>query len=121
MFLLKACPQPGLVGESCFDLLDIIHRALIVPAPTKPPAKTPPDIARVIAWIAWERGGIAQIGGPAFITGANDAVHVFGVEGGVRTAHGQGILEIKIFQLKNTVALVTALAIPCSWWAKGLV
>src|SRR2546429_486866 len=107
--------QPHLTRVVSLHLVDIINSILIIPISAKPPPNTSPNISCVVRGIAGERPPLTEIVCPSLVASADDAIHIFGAERCIISAHRPCRFTIYVFDLEKTVTLVTAWSIPGTW------
>ena len=95
------------------DGLNVINRALVVPAPAEPSTNTSPNIACMVARIARRGWATHEITRPPFVAGADHPVHILGAKSCIVAAHRPFALVVDVLDLENAVALVAIGAVPC--------
>jgi hypothetical protein len=123
---LKDWLPPGFVCESSFNLANVLKGRLIIPIPAKPSANTAPNVSCPIGRIAGKGCSLVKVGSPSIVANTNETIHIFGAERCVYTAHRPRAFIIDIFNLENTVALITLGSIPrtriaTARWAEALI
>src|SRR5262249_28724502 len=117
---LETGVEPGHLRDDALHMVDVVYRALVVPAAAVPPAEAAPEVAAMIGGIAGQGRPVGEIGGPAFVAGADYAIDILRVKRGVIAAHRPGTLEVVPLNLKDAVALIAAGAGPGAVWAEAL-
>ena len=103
------------------DGVNVMYRALVVPATAEPSTDTAPYVACMVGRIARRGCAIREIGCPSLVAGTDNSVHILGTEGRVVAAHRPFALAVDVLDLENAVALVAIVAVPGPRRAQALV
>src|SRR5260370_31099068 len=90
--------QPIFVCVDRLHFSNIINSLLIIPISAKPPTNTSPHISCVVCEMVC----------PSLVASADDAIHIFGAERRIISAHRPCRFTVYVFDLEDTVTLSQA-------------